>query len=171
MTGKSETTERGHVYHGADLNRMTLPHHLAGMTLTEICNAARWAQAEIDRLRAGNAGQATEEQLAACRSVGTSQCAAICLSNFAPYGERGCPEAHRVWTPEAIERERKRRPVSPETPGEPRIFVEVLRPVGKGHYAKARKEINLMEWDRTRHTGAIVKAAINDALAELGYKP
>lgn len=34
-----------------DLYRMTLPHHLLGMDPTEVCNAARWAQAEIGRLR------------------------------------------------------------------------------------------------------------------------
>ena len=35
----------------ADLNRMCLPHHLLGMDHGEICNAARWAQREIERLR------------------------------------------------------------------------------------------------------------------------
>ena len=34
----------------ADLNRMCLPHHLAGMDNGDICNAARWAQGKIQRL-------------------------------------------------------------------------------------------------------------------------
>jgi hypothetical protein len=57
--------------------------------------------------------KATVEQLVACRSVGTSQCAPICLSSLAPYGPGGCPEAHRVWTAAAIKEERKRRPYGP----------------------------------------------------------
>jgi hypothetical protein len=53
----------------------------------------------------------------------------------------------------------------------PRIFVEVLRPLGDGQYAGSRKEISLMEWERTRNSGSLVVYAINTALAELGYKP
>ena len=56
---------------------------------------------------------ATERQLAACRSMGTSQCAALCLSSLAPYGPGGCPEAGQVWTEAAIAREARRRPTGP----------------------------------------------------------
>lgn len=54
--------------------------------------------------------EATALQKAACASMGTGQCAAICLSNLAPYGPHGCPEAHRVWRAKAIWEEKKRRP-------------------------------------------------------------
>lgn len=54
--------------------------------------------------------EATALQKAACKSMGTGQCAAICLSNLAPYGPRGCPEAHRVWKASAIWKEKQRRP-------------------------------------------------------------
>jgi hypothetical protein len=55
--------------------------------------------------------ETTPAQRAACRSIGTKQCAAICLSHscLIPLGE--CPEVARVWTDEAMERARKRRPV------------------------------------------------------------
>lgn len=54
--------------------------------------------------------EATALQKAACQSMGTGQCAAICLSNLAPYGPAGCPEAHRVWRAKAIWKEKQRRP-------------------------------------------------------------
>lgn len=53
---------------------------------------------------------------------------------------------------------------------EPRIFVEVLRPVGDGQYAGSRKEISWMEWERSRSAGALAVMAINSALADLGYR-
>jgi hypothetical protein len=53
---------------------------------------------------------------------------------------------------------------------EPRIFVEVLRPVGDGQYARSRKEISLVEWERARFPGTLAEIGINTALAELGYK-
>lgn len=56
---------------------------------------------------------ASADQRAACRSIGTKQCAAICLSHSChiPLGE--CPEVARVWTDEAITREHKRRSTDP----------------------------------------------------------
>ena len=51
--------------------------------------------------------EATEIQQAACRSVGTKQCAAICLSNLPGYAPGGCPEARRVWSEQAIAAEKK----------------------------------------------------------------
>lgn len=53
---------------------------------------------------------------------------------------------------------------------EPRIFVEVLRPIGDGHFARSRKEISLMEWINARYAGVLAECAINAALAELGYR-
>lgn len=57
--------------------------------------------------------QTTALQKAACQSVGTKQCAAICLSHscLIPLGE--CPSAHEVWKAGAIRRERVRRPNGP----------------------------------------------------------
>lgn len=57
--------------------------------------------------------EATALQKAACRSMGTSQCAAICLSNLAPYGPAGCQMAHVVWKAKAIWNEKLRRPSGP----------------------------------------------------------
>jgi hypothetical protein len=57
--------------------------------------------------------EATEVQQAACRSIGTKQCAAICLSNLPGYAPGGCPEARRVWSEQAIAAEKKRRPDGP----------------------------------------------------------
>lgn len=58
-----------------------------------------------------------------------------------------------------------------QQPAEPRIFIEVLRPIGNGQYARSRKEISLMEWEHTRHGGTLAEIAINAALAELSYRP
>ena len=55
--------------------------------------------------------QPTQIQRAACLSMGTKQCAPICLSHL-PFHDY-CPEACKVWTKEAIEREEKRRPNGP----------------------------------------------------------
>jgi hypothetical protein len=55
----------------------------------------------------------TAEQRAACRSMGTKRCAPICRSNPPTFDAGACPEAHRVWTPVSIIRERKRRPDGP----------------------------------------------------------
>ena len=52
----------------------------------------------------------TPEQKAACRSVGTKQCAAICLSHSCYIALGECPAAAEVWTPKSIRAERKRRP-------------------------------------------------------------
>jgi len=49
----------------------------------------------------------------ACQSVGTKQCAAICLSHSSLIALGDCPEVSLVWTPEAIMKERKRRPNGP----------------------------------------------------------
>jgi hypothetical protein len=57
--------------------------------------------------------EATEAQKAACRSIGTKQCAAICLSHLPSFAPGECPEAHRIWTERAIKAERKRRPDGP----------------------------------------------------------
>jgi hypothetical protein len=58
--------------------------------------------------------QITTAQRAACQSMGTKQCAAICLSHFPTWDWlSGCPEAGRVWTDKAIARERNRRPTGP----------------------------------------------------------
>lgn len=54
--------------------------------------------------------EATALQKAACQSMGTGQCAAICLSNLAPYGPSGCPMAYEVWKAKAIWKEKQRRP-------------------------------------------------------------
>jgi hypothetical protein len=54
--------------------------------------------------------------------------------------------------------------------GEPRIFVEVLRPIG-GVYARSRIEISLYEWVMARHQNTIVANAINTALADVGWTP
>lgn len=57
--------------------------------------------------------EASPMQRAACRSMGTKQCAFICLSSL-PTREPGmCPEAAKVWTDAAIEMERRRRPDGP----------------------------------------------------------
>jgi hypothetical protein len=61
-----------------------------------------------------------------------------------------------------------------KTPGEPKIFVEVFRPVpGGGHYAQSRtrKEISLTEWEQARDPGHIAAVVINQCLAEVDYKP
>lgn len=52
-------------------------------------------------------------QRAACCSIGTKQCAAICLSHSSliPLGD--CPEVSWVWTDDAIAREHARRPNGP----------------------------------------------------------
>jgi hypothetical protein len=55
-------------------------------------------------------------------------------------------------------------------PGEPRIFVEVLRPVGSG-FVQSRVEITLLAWEKARNPGDLAVAAVNQCLAELGYKP
>jgi hypothetical protein len=55
----------------------------------------------------------TDEQRTACRSKGTRQCAPICLANLSSYGGYDCPEAYHLWTPEAIQVERERRPAGP----------------------------------------------------------
>jgi hypothetical protein len=49
----------------------------------------------------------------ACISLGTNQCAAICLQHLSvrPLGD--CPEAACVWTDAAITAELKRRPNGP----------------------------------------------------------
>jgi hypothetical protein len=82
------------------------------MTNTQIPDAPI-ALAALDGESEDATPQATVEQLVACRSIGTSQCAPICLSSLAPYGPGGCPEAHRIWTAAAIAAERKRRPYGP----------------------------------------------------------
>lgn len=57
--------------------------------------------------------QSTLLQQAACRSMGTKQCAPICLGTLPSYAPGMCPEAHRVWTDKAIKAEKKRRPDGP----------------------------------------------------------
>lgn len=54
-----------------------------------------------------------EYQRAACKSVGTKQCAAICLDHLPTYALGECPHVHEVWSPGAIKRELKRRPDGP----------------------------------------------------------
>lgn len=54
---------------------------------------------------------ATPIQKAACESMGTKQCAPICLSHLSSSGV--CPEAHRVWPWRTIVAEKKRRPNGP----------------------------------------------------------
>lgn len=55
-----------------------------------------------------------DQQKAACRSMGTGQCAAICLSHSSNFTRNGeCPEAKQVWTAKAIRKERQRRPKGP----------------------------------------------------------
>ena len=53
---------------------------------------------------------ATLAQKAACRSIGTKQCAPLCLSSLPSYAPGMCPLAHRIWTDKAIKAELKRRP-------------------------------------------------------------
>ncbi len=60
-----------------------------------------------------DAPAATDIQRAACASMGTKQCAAICLSHLPSYAAGECPEAAHVWTVKAIEKELQRRPVGP----------------------------------------------------------
>jgi hypothetical protein len=45
-------TDQQATIQSATLSRMCLPHHLAGMSQSEIIKTARWAQLEIDRLQA-----------------------------------------------------------------------------------------------------------------------
>jgi hypothetical protein len=52
-------------------------------------------------------------QKAACRSIGNKQCASICLSNFPTYELGECPYISDVWTDEAIDHEKARRPDGP----------------------------------------------------------
>lgn len=47
----------------------------------------------------------------ACRSLGTGQCAAICLSHLRTTAD--CPEYRIVWTSEAVRQEYRRRPTGP----------------------------------------------------------
>lgn len=54
-----------------------------------------------------------DERRTACISQGTGQCAAICLSHMSIHKLGTCPEIERVWTPEAVARERQRRPDGP----------------------------------------------------------
>lgn len=57
---------------------------------------------------------ADEKQIAACKSLGTSQCAAICMQHSAnTISLGGCPEAVDVWTNDAVRKERLRRPDGP----------------------------------------------------------
>ena len=56
---------------------------------------------------------ATIAQKAACRSMGTKQCAPICLSHLPTFAAGECPEAHIVWTETMVMLERKRRPDGP----------------------------------------------------------
>lgn len=50
---------------------------------------------------------------AACMSVGTKQCAPICLSNLPAYDSGKCPFRKEVWTVEKIKAELTRRPDGP----------------------------------------------------------
>lgn len=52
---------------------------------------------------------ATNEQKAMCKSVGTGQCAPICLETLCYRQSIECPHAEKVWTPTAIKREKERR--------------------------------------------------------------
>ncbi len=54
--------------------------------------------------------EANPMQQAACASMGTHQCALICLSYSTNFP---CPAASKVWTTQAIDKERKRRPNGP----------------------------------------------------------
>lgn len=55
-------------------------------------------------------GMATPVQEAACRSNGTHQCAALCLSHSTNFP---CPVIATIWTEDAITAERERRPNGP----------------------------------------------------------
>lgn len=57
--------------------------------------------------------ESTTAQKSACRSMGTKQCAAICLSNLPTYDYGECPYMGTVWTDSAIGSEAKRRPNGP----------------------------------------------------------
>ena len=52
-----------------------------------------------------------EMRRAACQSVGTKQCAAICLTH-SPW-DYPCPAHREVWTREAVRKEKVRRPNGP----------------------------------------------------------
>lgn len=49
----------------------------------------------------------------ACMSVGTKQCAAVCLSNLPSYDFGECPRQEEVWTWKAMKDEAARRPNGP----------------------------------------------------------
>lgn len=55
----------------------------------------------------------TELDKAACKSLGTGQCAAICLSFSSITTSHDCPAAELVWTKTSIAEERQRRPDGP----------------------------------------------------------
>lgn len=84
--------------------------------------------------------QTTGAQRVACRSVGTKQCAAICLSHscLIPLGE--CPEAALVWTDEAIAQERVRRPDDPNCPLVMEVLVVAADAIERGDHEETRDE-------------------------------
>jgi hypothetical protein len=49
----------------------------------------------------------------ACRSIGTKQCAAICLQHLPSFADGECPQVGFVWDDTAIAAERRRRPNGP----------------------------------------------------------
>lgn len=57
-------------------------------------------------------------------------------------------------------------PPTPALLGEPRIFVEVLRPCGDG-FLRSRKEISLTSWAQARFPGGLAELTINTALTEV----
>lgn len=55
----------------------------------------------------------TDQQKLACKSVGTKQCAPLCLEQLAFADHSYCPRAYRVWTEAAMQNELRRRPNGP----------------------------------------------------------
>jgi hypothetical protein len=53
---------------------------------------------------------------------------------------------------------------------DPRIFVEVLRPIGDGKFECSRKQISLIDWESAKFPGTVAEVAINAALADVGYE-